>query len=233
MGADYKHFYEAVGYTTPGGQTTNTPVTYLPFSVSYSATLPDEWGGINQFTGGLNMSFRGVVSDESEFELKRYMASANYLYVTAGVQRTQKLPAGLGLSVKLDGQASDQPLIDNEQYIAGGMQSVRGYKESEAAGDNAIHGMFEISFPDPFGKSSIGKWLQLSPYIFYDMARLVIQDPLPGQKSSIRLEGTGAGMRGLATKNLEYEVDWAMALSATDQTAKHDQRINFSLRAVF
>lgn len=236
-GVDYKQFDQAIGFTTTSGETTHTPITYLPFSVSYGASLPDEWGGMTQFSAGLNLSFRGVVSNESEFELKRYKGKADYVFETASIQRTQKLPRGMGLLVKVDGQATDQPLIDNEQYVAGGMESVRGYKESEASGDEAVHGTVELSFPDPFEKSSqdkpIAKWLRMTPFIFYDVATLTILDPLPGQGGSIRLEGVGVGARGSMGKNLEYELDWAVALDNTDKIKRNAEQVYFNLKAVF
>jgi len=233
LGLDYKHFDEAIGFTTETGETTRTPISYLPLSFSYSASLPDEWGGMTQFSGGLNMSFRGVGTDEREFELKRFKGKANYAYATAGIQRMQKLPWGMSIFVKLDGQVSDQPLIANEQYTAGGMENVRGYKESEAAGDDALHGTLEFCFPDPLARFGIGKWLQMTPFLFYDVAALTVKEPLPGQDRSHTLEGTGMGVRGSMTKNLEYELDWAVALDDTDRTQKSDQRIYFKLKTLF
>ena len=233
LGIDYKQFDQAVGYTTASGQTTHTPISYMPFSFSYSATLPDEWGGITQFSLGENFAFRGVVSQESEFELKRYMGTADYAYTTAALQRSQKLSRGMNLFVKVDGQVTQQPLINNEQYIAGGMESVRGYKESEASGDEAVHTTIEISFPDPLEHSGIGKGFHMTPFLFYDMAKLTVLDALPGTEGNIKLEGAGLGMRGTMAKNLEYELDGAKALDATDQTKSNDLRIYFKLRAVF
>jgi len=233
LGLDYKSFKESLGFTTESGAETHTPVSYLPLSFAYSASLQDEWEGMTQFSGGLNLSFRGLVSDEREFEAKRYKGMANYLYATAGIQRNQKLPRGMGLFIKVDGQVSDQPLIANEQYTAGGMESVRGYMESEAAGDYAVHGTVEFSFPDPFDKLGIGKWFQMSPYLFYDMASLIVKDPLPGQDRSIKLDGAGAGLRGSITKYVEYELDWAVALDATDRTPRNDNRVYFKLKSLF
>jgi hemolysin activation/secretion protein len=232
IGLDYKHFHQAIGFVTASGETTHTPIAYTPLSFSYSASLPDDFGGTTQFSAGLNMSFRGIGSKESEFENKRFKGTANYLYATAGIQRTQKMPWGFSLFAKLDGQMADGPLIDNEQYAAGGMESVRGYMESEASGDNALHGTLEIVFPDPIDKMKIGKWFQISPYLFYDFAELRIKYPLGGQEGSIRLDATGAGVRGSITKNVEYEVDWALALHSTDQTKRYDQRIHFKVKAL-
>jgi hemolysin activation/secretion protein len=232
IGLDYKDLKETLGFRTASGEAIDTPVTYMPLSFSYSASLQDDWG-TTQFSGGLNLSFRGLVSDQREFEIKRFQGVANYLYFTAGIQRPQKLPWGMGLFVKVDGQVADEPLIANEQYAAGGMQSVRGYKESEALGDHAIHGTMEFSFPDPLNRYGIGKWFQMSPYLLYEMAILSVKKPLPGQDRNITLQGVGGGLRGSLTKHLEYEFDWAVALNKTDQTEKNDNRLYFYLRGVF
>jgi hemolysin activation/secretion protein len=188
---------------------------------------------MTQFSGGLNLSFRGLVSDKREFEIKRYKARGNYLYATAGIQRSLKLPWGMDLFMKVDGQVADQPLIANEQYSAGGMESVRGYKESEAMGDNALHGTMELSFPEPLKRFGIGKGFQMTPYLFYDMAMLAVKEPLPRQDRSTHLMGTGAGLRGIITKYLEYQFDWAAALNGTDQTPKHENRFYFRIKALF
>lgn len=233
MGIDYKKFNQAVGITSAGGETTETPITYVPLSFSYSASLPDEWG-ITQFSAGVNMNFRGMGSQERQFETARYKGRADYVYETFSIQRNHNLTHGMNLLVKVDGQASDQPLPSNEQYIAGGMESVRGYKESAASGDQAVHVTVETSFPNPLEKiAAIGKSFQMVPFLFYDLAKLTIQEALPGQGSSAKLEGAGVGARGSMAKHFEYEVDWAMALDATDRTKSGQQQFYFKLRAVF
>ncbi len=233
VGVDYKHFREDVGFAGEGGETTRTPVSYLPFSLSYNASLPDMWGGVTQFNGGLNLSIRGLVSRQSEFELKRYKADANYLFATLGVQRTQKLPLDMGLLVKASAQIADGPLVNNEQYPAGGMESVRGYKESEALGDNAAHLTVEISFPDPVEASGLVAWLHLTPYVFYDVAKLTIYEPLPEQDRSVTLQGAGFGLRGSMFKNIEYELAVAVALASTGRIKGGDWRTHFKLQTVF
>jgi hemolysin activation/secretion protein len=232
FGLDYKSFKTTLEMGVSGKES-DAPVTYMPLSFSYGSVLQDGWGGMTQFNAALNISFRGLVSDEGGFEANSYRGRANYLYFTAGIQRDQKLPLGMGLMLKLDGQVADQSLIVNEKYSAGGMESVRGYKESEEVGDDAFHARAELSFPDPFEKFGIGKRLQLTPYIFYDFALLTMKDPAPDQASSFRPEGTGAGIRGSLTKNLEYEADWAVALHGTENTELNSNRFYFKLKAVF
>ena len=231
IGIDYKDFDETIGFQNEEGGT-KTPVTYVPLSFSYSASLPDSTG-FTQFSAGANMALRGMVTDRKEFEIKRYKARGNYLYLTAGVERTQKLPAGMGLFLKFDGQISDQPLISNEQYSAGGIESVRGYKESEELGDNAIHGTIELLAPDLAGIFHLPKKFSFTPYLFYDTADLRIKDPLPGEDRSITIDGTGVGVRGYVTRYIEYGLDWATALADTDRTEKGDSRICFKVKCEF
>jgi hemolysin activation/secretion protein len=232
MGMDYKDFDEELGFTS-GDEPVLTPVKYAPLSFAYTGSLPDG-RGYTQFSAGLNMAFRGLVTDAEEFETKRFNARGNYLYATLGVERHQKLPAGFGLFVKLDGQLASQPLISNEQYSAGGMLSVRGYKESEEMGDNAIHAMAELSAAD-LASLFDRPWESVSvvPYLFFDYASLAVRSPLPGQEAGLDLSGTGAGLRGRLTDRISFDLCWAVALSTTERTESGTDRANFVLKYEF
>jgi hemolysin activation/secretion protein len=179
------------------------------------------------------MVFRGFITDQYEFAQKRYKANGNYIYLTAGAERYQKLPANLNLYLKLDGQISDQPLIPNEQYTAGGMMSVRGYKLAEAFGDDAVHGQCEISGPDIGAMLSTKLKVQLHPYAFYDAAWLSIKKPLPGQEKITRLEGTGIGIRGSAANYLYYEAALGIPLRSTERTKAGHERCYFKVGVQF
>jgi hemolysin activation/secretion protein len=231
LGLDYKDFKESVGFNV-GGATTETPITYAPLSVAYNASHPDSWG-MTRFSSGLNVVFRGLVTDQREFEVKRYEAKGNYMYLTAGVERNQKLPFNMSLFLKLDGQIADQPLISNEQYIAGGMTSVRGYREAEALGDDALHGTAEVSAPDMAGLVGLARRAQLTPFIFYDFAWLRTKSPLPSQSQAARLQGAGAGIRGSLYKYLYCELDLAFPLADTDRTDKYHAQWHFKVGVQF
>jgi hemolysin activation/secretion protein len=171
-----------------------------------------------------------VVTDQREFEIKRFKARGNYLYANAGVERIQKLPFSWNLYLKLDGQVADQPLPSNEQYAAGGMASVRGYKETEELGDDAVHGVVELSAPELASLLDWEKYFEFTPFVFYDFAGLRIKDPLPEQESSFTLQGTGIGVRGFIWRYFEYELDWGVALSDTSRTESGDHRIHFRVK---
>jgi hemolysin activation/secretion protein len=232
IGVDYKDFNEDINFHDSEEEDLTTPIAYLPFLVSYSATQTDKMGK-TQYSLGLNWAFRNIVTDQREFEIKRKYARGDYLYVTAGIERTNKLPIDMSLYAKLDGQIASEPLISNEQYIAGGMESVRGYKESELAGDHAIHGTFELNFPELFSSLGIKKNMNATLYYFYDIARLRKTKALPGEDSHMGIEGAGYGIKGMLFNNIEYRFEWAIALEGTDMVKSGDDTGYFMVKYAF
>lgn len=231
-GLDYKKFDETVGTAKSSGSEISTPVEYLPFTLGYNGSHPDS-SGLTLWNAGLNVSFRELVVHQKNMTDKRASAKGNYFTAILGAERQQKLPGETGLTVKLDGQISDQPLISNEQYSAGGMESVRGYKESELSGDSAFHGVTELTAPDLATVFKLGSGFQLKPYLFYDFAMLWTKDALPSQPHFQNLQGTGLGLRGALFRNLEYQADWAFALKETSRAASGSNRVHFRVKYQF
>ncbi len=230
IGFDYKDFKDATGLGL--NSSIKTPVSYLPLSFAYSSSLTDKWG-LTVFSSGLNMVFRGLYTNQEEFENKRFQGEGNYLYATAGVERSQKLPGNTKLYVKVDGQLSDQPLINNEQYAAGGIDSVRGYKLAESLGDNAIHSTAEFSAPELIELTGLTNAFKLTPYIFFDYADLRVLNPLPSQQENIEIYSSGSGVRGNCMKWLEYDVGVALALVGTTYTERDTVTAYFKVKSSF
>jgi hemolysin activation/secretion protein len=230
VGVDYKDFKDETGLKA-GNSNTTTPITYVPFSLAYGLTLMDTTG-YTQFSGSVNVSFQGLTT-ESNFDNKRYNAHGNYLYALLGIERTQNLPLEMTWYAKVDGQISDQPLISNEQYSAGGMDNVRGYHESEAMGDNALHVSTELRAPDLFQYGRYKDKLRCTPYLFYQGAWLEVMDPLPGQQRRFTLQGIGLGMRGGLWGMFEYGLDWGHALNSTTSTQSGKNRVHFFVKHLF
>jgi hemolysin activation/secretion protein len=113
------------------------------------------------------------------------------------------------------------------------MLSVRGYKESEVLGDDAIHSTLELRAPELGGVLWKEGKLLLTPFLFYDFASVSIKEPLPGQDSRQTIQGLGAGIRGMLTKYLEYEFDWGVALDSTDKVESGDQQFYFMVKGQF
>ena len=76
FGVDYKDF-QNIELQASEGNVTNPAVTYFPLSFVYNSNLRDRTG-LTQVTAGVNMAFRGLISDEKAFAANRYDAQGNY-----------------------------------------------------------------------------------------------------------------------------------------------------------
>ncbi len=235
IGLDYKDFQNITAQLSKAPKSSGEPppVTYFPLSFLYNSCMTDPHG-TTQVSAGLNMVFRGLISNDWAFAQNRYDARGNYLYATGSVERTQDLIAGTKLFVKVDGQVSDSPLINNEQYAGGGLENVRGYLETEALGDSAVHCTIELRAPELTQSCGQGNAkLQCTPFIFYDLAHLFVMDALQKQQATFDLEGTGVGLKGLYDKCLEYETCWATVFSSTEYTRAGDSRVHFRVKYLY
>lgn len=225
LGVDYKDFKEKTLFGADQGF--DTPISYLPFSAAYSSTLSDK-SGYWQFGGGITFAIRGLASKERQFEDKRFKAQSNFAILKLDAARTHNLGNGLTLFGKIEGQLTDQPLISNEQFVAGGVDSVRGYLEATQVGDKALRGSLELR-SDNLAPATWSPWLgDLRTHAFFDGAALWLNDPLPGQTSNFRLFGTGLGLRLKARDAASVSLDLGWALHDSGRTNKGDLRLQVS-----
>jgi hemolysin activation/secretion protein len=175
---------------------------------------------------GANWGLRGVVNDQAEFAAKRYNARANYFYVKAELEHQRPLWKTGRLRADLKGQWSESPLISNEQFSAGGVESVRGYVESERLGDTALQLNLELHSPSWITPGKRGVQ-DLHAMVFADAAQLNVKDALPKQESRYNLSGAGVGLHAQAWGGeLLLDVAWPFA-NAVD-TRSGDPRVHFS-----
>ena len=232
LGADHKDFKENVrtGLGTEAATGFSTPIRYLPLSANYAATLTDA-SGRWQAGAGLVLALRGLVSDEAQFEDKRFGGQGNFSLLKFDVSRTQQLPQGMTLFGRAEAQLASQPLIGNEQFVAGGASSVRGYLEASAVGDNALRGSLELRAPPVLaGLWGVVESVQFQG--FADAALLRLKMPLPGQASHARLLGAGLGLtlRSVPVAGLApvFTLEAAWPLRKLGSTDKGDTRLHAS-----
>ena len=228
LGLDDKHYEQDL---QTAGTTATTPITYYPLSAAYSGTWLAK-GYETDLNGAVDLHLRGMGSSEAEFDLNRHGADGSFIYFRGDLSHTRDLPEGFQIFGKLQGQASDQPLLNSEQFSGGGLGSVRGYLESEALGDNALLGSVELRTP------SLGNWLgkevdDLRLYVFSDGGVLTINDPLPEQKEKYTLASVGAGTRVKLLNHLNGSLDVGVPLLLGVQTNPYDILLTFRLWAEF
>ncbi len=228
IGFDYKDFNE--GTELVGADTTETPITYLNFMTRYDGIVRSE-RQLTNFGAGINFSIRGLVSKQSEFDDKRAYSQADYAFFTADVKNERKLPHSFSLVTRLEGQVADSPLISNEQFSAGGVESVRGYYESQVLGDNALFTSLELQTSNLINNID---WLETSTgHVFLDGAWLHLLKALPGEQQNSQLYGAGFGFNLRAARKLVSDVDLAWALKDAGTINKGDARADFRLAYEF
>jgi hemolysin activation/secretion protein len=135
------------------------------------------------------------------------------------------------LFVRIGGQITSGPLISNEQFVAGGVDTVRGYLEAEQSGDDACFGRMELRSPW-FAKTTTFP-AELMALAFLDGASLRLLDPLPSQKSYFNLSSGGVGLRVKYSPHLDATLDLAVPFEDATFTRAWDPRLLFSLAYQF
>ncbi|WP_262963881.1 ShlB/FhaC/HecB family hemolysin secretion/activation protein [Methylobacter psychrophilus] len=229
LGADYKDFKENLTLNSPGGY--KTPISYLPFLAQYSGSFRSK-ESLTSFDLGMHFSVRGLGNDQAEFENKRYLAKANYMYATGDVKFLYNLPLGMEVSSHVSGQVADSPLISNEQFSLGGATSVRGYYETMALADDGVFGSLELHSPH-LGLESWDYLNKLKLLAFVDVGQGWIQNPLPGNLSGNTLAGAGFGMHFQMWKYLNGMLDVGFPFISLGPVSKGDPRLDFNIATEF
>ena len=225
LGIDYKNLNEAV---LQGSGTVETPITYVPVTAQYRANWSGKTASMEtQFS--LNAAPRGLFGNsDEEFEQKRFNARASYVYLRAGWKTQLLLGRGFQLLTRLEGQLSNQPLVSSEQFCLGGVNSVRGYLECEALGDNGLFGSVEVartlSLPH-----SLSYIQGLTLFAFVDAGDVAIIDPLPSQTDHFTQASIGLGLRFSAFRHLDGDFDVAFPLEDSVDSKAWNPRVLFRL----
>lgn len=204
-GIDYKDLQQNIALNTSAG-TITSPTKYPSFTAQYTATwlgkasdkgLPAATtGGVSNtvLDAGINFLIRGVGTNRQEFADRRAGAGPSYFVFHPGLERQQLLPWHWSLVARVEGQIANGPLLNSEEYSAGGADTVRGYVESERLADEGVRGSFELRTPQLLAHAFPGvdrSYLLL----FAEGAHLRVLDPLPEQEFKYTLASAGVGMR--------------------------------------
>ncbi|HEY3698315.1 MAG TPA: ShlB/FhaC/HecB family hemolysin secretion/activation protein, partial [Spongiibacteraceae bacterium] len=224
FGADYKDYSEIIRLDPTNK--IKTPIDYAVWTFQYNATQFTPSSQL-QWSLSANFGIRGVGNSDQEFIDKRNRAQANFAYLRGSIDRTDTFATDWQLLSSFRAQFSNSPLINNEQFSAGGSRSVRGYYESQVLGDNGVSLGLEMRTPKLIDK--IDKLDDLRLLAFLEGARLRVQDALPGQEDTIDIAGTGIGFVMRAWNSVDLTMDWAYALKQNGNIDRGDQRIGADL----
>lgn len=227
-GVDYKDFRESVNLS--GGTGFKNPISYVAFMLGYDGTYQAETAQL-QFNFTANFAPRGFGNKEEEFLLRRENAKPNYAYIRSDLKYTQKLPYDWAVQARLSGQVANDPLIGVEQFTLGGVDSVRGYLESNLLGDNGVFTSVELRTP-PFkkfikNKSFVDYIKDFYAFSFVDAGYSRLYDPLDSQEKSSNISSAGLGLKLKTTKGIFTNLDYAYAFKDSGLVKSGDDRLHF------
>lgn len=239
LGADYKDFQQRV---SQGTDSFSTPITYVPLVASYGATWQHE-GANTQLNASLTLGLRGLGSDPFEFDDKRFSARSNFAVWRGDLSHTREIPPGFQIYGKVQGQLADVPLVSSEQFSLGGLETVRGYLESETLGDRGIAGTIELRSPsfadllaykDEQGQTRKPAGInEMRLFGFVEGGNVHILRPLPEQTAWFALASYGGGMRAKLFDYLSLMLVMAMPVMSSTYTAANSPRVLFRASGEF
>jgi hemolysin activation/secretion protein len=225
-GIDYKDYSQDINSGSTGNL--STPVVYTNLTAAYSE-LRNFTPWQLQWSVSTNFGPRDAPNDDLQFADKRYNAPANYFYLRADTALTLLTSGKWQISLQLDGQWANEPLISNEQFSIGGAYSVRGYLETETLGDKG----WRVSLQPQTPPWHLLRALDVNAFVFADAAGVSILDPLPSDTPSTTLASIGAGINLIARHCFTGNLTFSDPLKTGPETHAHDSRWLFITRCAW
>jgi len=224
---DYKDFSQDVLVSQTSSL--STPISYASFSAGYNLSVRESSRVWSWSTSGV-FGIPGLGGTREKFSDKCFGCKPNFAILRMDGSLQQNIPGGFFALLQLAGQYSADPVISNEQFLLGGVHSVRGYLEAEDLGDVGARGSVEFHVPN-----YLPTWMpfRVSPFVFYDAGQISYQEPLPSQPSASTLRSWGAGLGMNAWNFLSASLTWADPLVDGSRTRHGDSRWEFVIRAAW
>ncbi|MBE2282456.1 MAG: ShlB/FhaC/HecB family hemolysin secretion/activation protein [Prosthecobacter sp.] len=229
FGMDYKDFVQDVN---AAGAVVSSPITYYPFTLSYSAGKVAE-RSFTEFNAALVFHFSGMGDSQAQFAARRFNAKDNFFYLRGDLSHTHDLPGGLQLYTRIQGQAAPQPLINTEQIAGGGQNTVRGYLVATQLGDSGMFGSLELRSPSFIGGGPKDKENEWRVYGFIDGGKLFVNSTLPGEERTHDLASVGLGTRFRYLDHITGSLDMGLPLVTQPNAIAHDIYFFFRLGVEF
>lgn len=196
----------------------NSRTRVIKFGQDYvKRDLQGAWALRSQFSFGTGLFDATINVDPTP--------DGNFFSWLGQVQRVQNLDENNRLIIQADVQLTPNGLLSSQQFVIGGGQSVRGYRQNVRAGDNG----FRLSLEDQItvsrdqGKNPV---LQLAP--FFDLGVVWNVDDNPNRllKQNL-LASTGLGVIWKPAPNFNLRLDYGLGLVKLDDKGDNTQDNGF------
>lgn len=178
-----------------------------------------------------NLDRGGKHASVGNFDAVRAGAKPGYSALRWSMFVQRPLPA-LGdwrINLQLAGQLTSDALVPGEQFGVAGVAVVRGYREREVVGDNALVANLEL-----LGGERQHFGLAWRPALFVDAGRAWnrLETPCLGTQSSCTLGAVGFGVRS-GPGPWQLRADVAVALKDGTRTERNKARVHVSASYTF
>ena len=193
------------------------PFSIFQLTAGYDATVQDDWG-LTSGEAAVYYSPGGVSgwNNQNQFEQVVANANDNYVYGKFNLNRTFILPYKFTISGNFNAQLASTPMMPTEQYGIGGYNTVRGYDERSANGDQGYLVNVELRTPPGsifkiFGNQTVDDSLQFIGFFDYGYVE-DIQAPAGSLEQTIYLMSIGPGLRYNIDRFVTVRFDWGFQL---------------------
>jgi hemolysin activation/secretion protein len=218
-GMDFKQVLNVNNDATTGANVPLNDYNYAPVRFNYSAVwAPKDY--VTILDAGFSFGIRGQtipvygLGSYNDGQFDDPTVGGGFFTTRGDLSHTHDLPGGFQIYGKVQGQWSPTPLIFTEQFVAGGLDSCRGYTEATVLGDSALMGSVELRSPQILaGHLGVSEW---RVYAFFDGGTVL--DGTPGSQYSndedifssdtqYNLASYGFGTRCKIAKYLNASID--------------------------
>jgi hemolysin activation/secretion protein len=140
--------------------------------------------------------------------------------INFNIRESILMAARLSLHLRLSGQLSDKPLLISDQFAIGGSDSVRGFTQGEAVGDNGIIAGGEF-------RTSLDQQGRVFVAVFVDQGISSLHNAEQGQPSHTALTSAGLGFRVTLVQYLHGRIDFGIPVSSS-QNADNESSVVYA-----
>ncbi|NBD32604.1 MAG: BamA/TamA family outer membrane protein [Cyanobacteria bacterium] len=181
------------------------------------------WGLRSQLSWGTNL----LDATENNGDLP----DGQFISWLGQIQRVQILSPDQVLIIQADVQLSSDELLPSQQFVIGGGQLIRGYRQNILAGDQGIR--LSVEDQITLSKNDAGEpTLKLAP--FFDIGAIVNNENNPNQiiQEKTVIAGLGLGILWQPTADLSLRLDYGIPLVDLDNEDNNnlqDEALYFNL----
>ena len=222
----------------PGTGSGLAPFSIFQLTAGYNANIPDDLG-LTSFEVGGFYSPGGVTgwNNTAQFQQVVPNSSASYVYGKFNLNRTFVLPYKFTISGNFNGQLASTALMPTEQYGLGGYNTVRGYDERSANGENAYVFNTELRTPPGsifkiFGNQEVDDSFQFLAFFDYGFVGNI--KPAAGlPEPTMWLMSVGPGLRYNIDRFVSVRFDWGFQLHRAPIGSVTGSRAELSVTAAY